>query len=47
VGSEAGVLHAVQLLRSEIDRNLAMLGIDQVSAIDRSILSYTAADPAV
>jgi L-lactate dehydrogenase (cytochrome) len=45
VGGEQGVLHAVQLLRSEIDRNLAMLGIDRISALDRSILSRTTADP--
>lgn len=47
VGSEAGVLHAIELLRSEVDRNLAMLGIDRISGIDRSILSHMAVDPAV
>jgi len=46
VGGEQGVLHAVQLLRSEVDRNLAMLGIDRISALDRSILSQMPADPA-
>ncbi|MCA3261692.1 MAG: alpha-hydroxy-acid oxidizing protein [Telmatospirillum sp.] len=45
VGGEAGVLHAIDLLRSEIDRNLAMLGIDRLSGIDRSILRHAAADP--
>lgn len=43
-GGEAGVLHAIDILRSEIDRNLAMLGIDRVSGIDRSILERAAAD---
>lgn len=47
VGGEAGVLHAIELLRSEIDRNLAMLGIDRISGIDRSILRHAAEDPVV
>ncbi|MBL8834230.1 MAG: alpha-hydroxy-acid oxidizing protein [Rhodospirillales bacterium] len=47
VGSEAGVLHAIELLSSEVDRNLAMLGVDRISKIDRSILSQMAFDPAV
>jgi L-lactate dehydrogenase (cytochrome) len=45
VGGEAGVLHAIDLLRSEVDRNLAMLGIDRISGIDRSILRHAIADP--
>jgi L-lactate dehydrogenase (cytochrome) len=45
VGGEAGVLHAIELLRSEVDRNLAMLGIDRISGIDRSILRHAAEDP--
>ncbi|MFN8700770.1 MAG: alpha-hydroxy acid oxidase, partial [Rhodospirillales bacterium] len=46
VGGEAGVLHAIELLRSEVDRNLAMLGIDRISGVDRSILRHAVADPA-
>lgn len=46
VGGVQGVLHAIQLLRSEVDRNLAMLGIDRTSALDRSILSQMPADTA-
>jgi len=46
VGGEGGVLHAIDLLRSEIDRNLAMLELDRISAIDRSILRHVAAEPA-
>jgi L-lactate dehydrogenase (cytochrome) len=47
VWGEAGVLHAIDLLRSEIDRNLAMLGLDRISGIDRSILWQVAAEPNV
>jgi L-lactate dehydrogenase (cytochrome) len=47
VGGEQGALHAVQILRGEVDRNLAMLGIDRVSALDKSILIPTAADSAI
>ncbi len=43
----AGVLHGIDLLRGVIDRNLAMLGIDRVSEIDRSILEHAAAASAV
>jgi L-lactate dehydrogenase (cytochrome) len=46
VGGEAGVLHAIELLRSEVDRNLAMLGIDRILGVDRSILRHAVADPA-
>lgn len=46
VGGEAGVLHAIELLRSEVDRNLAMLGIDRISGVDRSILRHAVADSA-
>ncbi|MCZ8311204.1 MAG: alpha-hydroxy acid oxidase [Magnetospirillum sp.] len=46
VGGEAGVLHAIELLRSEVDRNLAMLGIDRISGVDRRILRHAVADPA-
>ncbi len=36
VGGEAGVLHAIGLLRDEVDRNLAMLGASSCGALDRS-----------
>jgi L-lactate dehydrogenase (cytochrome) len=45
VGGEAGVFHAIDLLRSEVDRNLAMLGIDRISGIDQSILRHVTAEP--
>ena len=28
VDGEAGVLHAIELLRQEVDRNMAMLGVN-------------------
>jgi L-lactate dehydrogenase (cytochrome) len=45
VSGEEGVLHAIDLLRSEVDRNLAMLGIDRLSGIDRSILRHAGLSP--
>jgi len=42
IGGEAGVLHGIQLLRSEIDRNLAMLGVNRSADIDRRILDQAA-----
>ena len=38
VGGQAGVALAIELLRSEIDRNLAMLGLSDIAQIDGSIL---------
>jgi L-lactate dehydrogenase (cytochrome) len=38
VAGEAGVIHAIQLLREEIDRNMAMLGVNRCEEIDRTIL---------
>ncbi len=38
VAGEAGVLHAIDLLRGEIDRNLAMLGADRLAAVGRDLL---------
>lgn len=35
---EAGVVHAIGLLRAEVDRNLAMLGIDDIAKLDRGAL---------
>ncbi len=34
VGGEQGVLHAIRLLREEVDRNLAMLGVTSCSSLD-------------
>ncbi|MBX3529406.1 MAG: alpha-hydroxy-acid oxidizing protein [Rhizobiaceae bacterium] len=36
VGGQAGVLHLVRLLADEIDRNMAMLGINRLAELDRS-----------
>ncbi|WMD21996.1 alpha-hydroxy acid oxidase [Achromobacter seleniivolatilans] len=38
VGGEAGVSHAIALLRAEVDRNMAMLGINRVREMDASYL---------
>ncbi|MFJ1299406.1 alpha-hydroxy acid oxidase [Pseudomonadota bacterium AL_CKDN230030165-1A_HGKHYDSX7] len=38
VGGEAGVAHGIRLLREEIDRNMAMLGVLSCADIDRGLL---------
>jgi len=38
IGGEAGVHHAAQLLREEISRNMAMLGISTVAEMKRELL---------
>ena len=38
IGGEAGVRHAVKLLRDEIDRNMAMLGISELGQLKREML---------
>ncbi|CAB3668280.1 alpha-hydroxy acid oxidase [Achromobacter kerstersii] len=38
VGGQAGVAHAINLLRAEVDRNMAMLGINNVREMDASLL---------
>ncbi|WP_333904369.1 alpha-hydroxy acid oxidase [Achromobacter insolitus] len=38
VGGEAGVSHAIGLLRSEVDRNMAMLGINHVREMQADLL---------
>ena len=38
VGGEAGVSHAIQLLRDEIDRNMAMLGVNRCSDLQSDLL---------
>lgn len=38
VGGQAGVSHAIGLLRAEVDRNMAMLGINSVREMDASLL---------
>ncbi|WP_447577872.1 alpha-hydroxy acid oxidase [Achromobacter kerstersii] len=38
VGGQAGVAHAINLLRAEVDRNMAMLGINSVREMDASLL---------
>lgn len=39
VGGEAGVRHAAGLLRDEVDRNMAMLGVRSISEVNRDILA--------
>jgi len=38
LGGEAGVRHAVKLLRDEIDRDMAMLGISELGQLKREML---------
>ena len=38
LGGEAGLRHAVRLLRDEIDRNMAMLGISELGQLKREML---------
>ncbi len=38
VAGEAGVSHAINLLRSELDRNLAMLGVSSPAELGKSVL---------
>jgi L-lactate dehydrogenase (cytochrome) len=38
VAGEAGVTHAIHLLREEVDRNMAMLGVTCCAELDRSML---------
>ena len=38
VASEPGVLHAINLLSSEVSRNLAMLGVTDINKLDKSFL---------
>jgi L-lactate dehydrogenase (cytochrome) len=46
IAGEAGVRHTVKLLRDEIDRNMAMLGITSVDQMDRRLL-IPARDPMI
>ncbi|HEY9270429.1 alpha-hydroxy-acid oxidizing protein, partial [Achromobacter sp.] len=38
VGGEAGVSHAIGLLRAEVDRDMAMLGINHVREMQADLL---------
>ena len=38
VAGSAGVRHAISILRTEVDRDMALLGVNQLSDIDRSLL---------
>lgn len=38
VASQAGVMHAIQLLHDEIDRNMAMMGVTNCSQIDEKYM---------
>ena len=38
IGGQEGVNHAIQILRSEIHRNMALLGINHLSELDSSIV---------
>jgi L-lactate dehydrogenase (cytochrome) len=35
VGGEAGVALAIQLLKTEVSRNMALLGVNRLSEVDR------------
>ncbi|MCV6812745.1 alpha-hydroxy-acid oxidizing protein, partial [Achromobacter ruhlandii] len=39
VGGQAGVAHAIGLLRAEVDRNMAMLGINRLDQLDADLLA--------
>jgi L-lactate dehydrogenase (cytochrome) len=45
VAGEAGALHAIALLRSEIDRDMAMLGITGLGTLDPSSLVRVRGEP--
>ena len=38
VGGQQGVAHAIGLLRAEVDRNMAMLGINRLDEMDASLI---------
>jgi L-lactate dehydrogenase (cytochrome) len=38
VAGEAGVVHAIRLLRDEVDRNMAMLGVNSCTELSRDML---------
>jgi len=38
VGGQQGVAHAIGLLRAEVDRNMAMLGINRLTEMDASLI---------
>ncbi|HAP24563.1 MAG TPA: alpha-hydroxy-acid oxidizing enzyme, partial [Achromobacter sp.] len=38
VGGQQGVSHAIGLLRAEVDRNMAMLGINRLDEMDASLI---------
>jgi len=42
VGGEAGVSHAIGLLRAEVDRNMAMLGINDIREMNADLLAREA-----
>jgi L-lactate dehydrogenase (cytochrome) len=42
IGGEEGVLHGIRLLSSEVDRNLAMLGVTSISGVGPEILDRSA-----
>ena len=39
VGGQAGVAHAIGLLRAEVDRNMAMLGINRLEEMNAGLLA--------
>ena len=38
MGGKAGVLHAISLLKAEVDRNMAMLGVTRCSDVGPQLL---------
>jgi len=43
VGGEAGLRHAIELLSSEIGRNMALLGVSDLSEVRPELLTRTRA----
>ena len=42
IGGEAGVTHAIEILSSEIDRNLALLGLTSIEDLSEEVLIHSA-----
>jgi L-lactate dehydrogenase (cytochrome) len=46
IGGEAGVLHAIDLLSQEVNRNMGLLGINAIAEMRDGLLCATTAGPA-
>ena len=40
VAGEAGVAHAIRILRDEIDRNMALMGINRLDELDATLVRH-------